>query len=59
MNKYKAHAIFDNVSFADYLQMTAATAITISGGPQLIITNSFAYQSFNSLAGDEKMLPRM
>lgn len=43
MSKCKAHALFDNVSFADYLQMCAATAILLSGGPRDILVKSFMY----------------
>jgi len=41
MNKVKAHSLFDNVSFADYLQMSAAAAIEASGGPKGLTIKSF------------------
>jgi len=43
MHKYRAHALFDNLSFADYLQALSAAIIERSEGPMNLTMNSFAF----------------
>ncbi len=43
MARIDVHPIFDNFSFADYLQFCGAMAIENSNGPKRLTLNTFAY----------------